>query len=349
MGNACTVDRDEFEKNNPQIYDFRYQEDGDMATSSQFSSNLKASDGDAIRESDYEDKYEFLSMHSDPFKFDDPYVDMSIASFKAGSLIREPSTFLKKQDTKPPLPETIPEDPEEPDEPTPEPTPEPSVRSVDMIKAEPVERMNPLTQEAQETLAVIDPFIKPNDPGNDFNSVYGPYRYPDRSTYRGQYSKGWRNGVGMEITADGGLYEGQFFDGQKDGYARKILPNGDYYEGVFKHGHLEGQGKKRLYATGVTTKGQFVESIPNGDCIETYRDGSRYEGPLVNGLKEGQGKYTFADGIVYIGEFRDDVAEGKGKPSIFLAIFSLFLIFWFFFLVTVFRCLQQTREVYLSW
>lgn len=39
---------------------------------------------------------------------------------------------------------------------------------------------------------------------------------------------------------------------------------------------------------------------------------SSYEGPTVNGWYEGVGKFTFADGVVYEGEFKKGEFHGKG-------------------------------------
>ncbi|KAL7753751.1 MORN repeat-containing protein 5 [Sorochytrium milnesiophthora] len=40
--------------------------------------------------------------------------------------------------------------------------------------------------------------------------------------------------------------------------------------------------------------------------------GSPFEAPVEHGRIQGQGKYTFADGNVYIGEFKDGRFHGKG-------------------------------------
>ena len=45
----------------------------------------------------------------------------------------------------------------------------------------------------------------------------------------------------------------------------------------------------------------------------TFADGDVYEGEYKNGKKEGRGKFTFASGDVYEGEYKNDKKEGRGK------------------------------------
>jgi hypothetical protein len=45
----------------------------------------------------------------------------------------------------------------------------------------------------------------------------------------------------------------------------------------------------------------------------TYADGSVYEGEWRNNMKNGKGKYISVSGSVYEGEWKDDKMHGKGK------------------------------------
>ena len=47
------------------------------------------------------------------------------------------------------------------------------------------------------------------------------------------------------------------------------------------------------------------------DARLTYKDGSAYEGDVLLGLRDGIGTMKYADGKVYIGEFRDDKRKGR--------------------------------------
>jgi hypothetical protein len=48
-----------------------------------------------------------------------------------------------------------------------------------------------------------------------------------------------------------------------------------------------------------------------GDCkIKNYVDGSRYEGQLLGDKRTGRGIYYYANGDVYLGEWRDDRFNG---------------------------------------
>ena len=53
--------------------------------------------------------------------------------------------------------------------------------------------------------------------------------------YKGQWSKGTnqRDGVGIQLWADGSKYEGQWRNGKASGYGRMTHANGDIYEGYW--------------------------------------------------------------------------------------------------------------------
>lgn len=176
-----------------------------------------------------------------------------------------------------------------------------------------VERMNPLSKRARIVQANAPPFQKPFDPDNDFNPVYGPYKDKKGETYTGQYKWGKRWGVGKAVNTRGGQYEGQWDRGVREGFARIIKPNGDTYEGIFKNGQFHGKGTMYIFHSRVKTQGDFKNGQPQGYCIEEYVDGSKYEGIILKGKKEGKGKFTFKDKSVYEGDFKNDVAEGKGR------------------------------------
>ena len=43
-----------------------------------------------------------------------------------------------------------------------------------------------------------------------------------------------------------------------------------------------------------------------GRGIESWNDGRKYEGDFKNGKKDGEGTFTWANGTMYIGSWRDD-------------------------------------------
>ena len=58
----------------------------------------------------------------------------------------------------------------------------------------------------------------------------------------------------------------------------------------------------------------------SGNCVDgfgkkIYESGSTYEGDFVNGNKEGKGTFTSKYGMVYTGKFAKDLPNGKGKAK----------------------------------
>ena len=51
----------------------------------------------------------------------------------------------------------------------------------------------------------------------------------------------------------------------------------------------------------------------NGKVVYYYVDGKKYIGEYFNNMKEGKGKYFFVDGKEYNGQFSQDKKEGIGK------------------------------------
>lgn len=70
----------------------------------------------------------------------------------------------------------------------------------------------------------------------------GPYRYPDGSTYLGQYKNGTRHGYGEQIWKDGSLYQGYFEDDKCSGKGRLVHVEGDAYQGDWTNDQASGQG-----------------------------------------------------------------------------------------------------------
>lgn len=232
-------------------------------------------------------------------------------------LEEEPETVFEEpaEIVKPPSPEPAPVF-----APVPEPAPvkkQMSVMKPDSHKpespVEKVEKMNDLSKKSKEVDSLVNPFQRAADPDNDFNETHGVYRYPDKSTYNGQYLNGKRQGFGTEVSIYGDKYEGQWDRDQKEGFGRFVLFNGDFYEGYIKNNEYTGQGMFIDYESKVVSEGEFKEGLLNGKGTEEYPDGNIYKGMFTDGSKNGQGTFEFKDGSKYTGEFKMDMKHGKGK------------------------------------
>lgn len=93
--------------------------------------------------------------------------------------------------------------------------------------------INKVNDRVSDALVKFGPF-KVNYPRRDSWKELpelGPYRYPNKSTYVGQYKNGWRHGEGIMIGDDGSKYEGLWANDHRNGVGRFIHADGDCYDG----------------------------------------------------------------------------------------------------------------------
>ena len=107
--------------------------------------------------------------------------------------------------------------------------------------------------------------------------------------YEGNWDNGKPKGYGKKLfTLDNGdKYEGETIDGLPHGLGRYSYVNGDIFEGEYENG-TQKQNGYGLY--------KFV----NGDTLKSYwvsKNGSL--------LPEGQGQYTYSNGDIFIGEYKN--------------------------------------------
>lgn len=164
----------------------------------------------------------------------------------------------------------------------------------------------------------------------------------DGNKYVGEMKGGKANGKGSLVFTDGKTYEGQFRDGSPNGKGTVTHPDGETYTGTFKDGKKDGQGKL-ISADGKTYVGQFKNDQPNGKGTVVMPDGKKFTGTFVEGeievkqagaeakppkpqkgelpecdvtmaapWKHCLGALKFPNGDVYLGEFRDGKATGRG-------------------------------------
>lgn len=164
--------------------------------------------------------------------------------------------------------------------------------------------------------------------------VKGEKTLEDGTYLKGSFGNGKLNGKGLKITSLGrqegdfvdnrlhgkGKYtlsfgtvmEGDFRDGFLEGEGKIIRQDGDYSIGKFKMGALHGTGKMK---SGIHTyEGEFYENTLNGRGKRTSSDGEVLDGEFLK-HKLVKGKWSFPDGTVYEGEFKNDHLDWKGKAT----------------------------------
>ena len=60
---------------------------------------------------------------------------------------------------------------------------------------------------------------------------------------------------------------------------------------------------------------EYEDTLPHGHGIFTFSNGSVYNGEWKDGKSDGQGTFTFPDGAVYDGEWKDGKSDGQGKMT----------------------------------
>jgi hypothetical protein len=108
----------------------------------------------------------------------------------------------------------------------------------------------------------------------------GELTYNDGTTYKGQFYKLQKSGLGVETHSDGTVYIGMFKQNVKWGKGRIEFSNGDVYVGSFKNGMRSGIGKYNI-----SSGGEFV-----GDWKDDHL--------------EGKGKWIVGDGSEILGAFQ---------------------------------------------
>lgn len=171
---------------------------------------------------------------------------------------------------------------------------------------------------------------------NGYKEGQGVLTYANGDKYTGDFSDNKYHGRGIMAYANGNRYEGKWVNGQQSGKGTYFLANGDRYEGGFMAGQFSGLGKM-FYADGSVYSGQWQHNQRHGrgvlsfpdeeEIVGEWADGQYladwhkygYQGDTLNlrncnveDCVSGTGRYTYTDGSVYVGEFRDGQPEGQG-------------------------------------
>ena len=90
----------------------------------------------------------------------------------------------------------------------------------------------------------------------------------------------------------------------------------DYENNLKYTGDAEIVHQKKDQTDEKTYSGQVNdEEIPHG-FGRKYLRGAIYEGQFVNGEKDGWGRVIYANGTYYVGFFKNDMIDGKGKMAV---------------------------------
>eukprot|EP00817_Percolomonadidae_sp_ATCC50343_P007110 CAMPEP_0117425090 /NCGR_PEP_ID=MMETSP0758-20121206/5405_1 /TAXON_ID=63605 /ORGANISM="Percolomonas cosmopolitus, Strain AE-1 (ATCC 50343)" /LENGTH=323 /DNA_ID=CAMNT_0005209313 /DNA_START=19 /DNA_END=987 /DNA_ORIENTATION=+ len=114
---------------------------------------------------------------------------------------------------------------------------------------------------------------------------FGPYPF-----YNGKFMKNEMVGEGLRKYKDGSIYRGEFSANERHGFGKMKYNNGDEYAGDWSNGKKHGEGS---YFFKQLNHAKYVGKWENGNIIS--------------------GEWIMSNGIVYNGNFEDNVPDGEGS------------------------------------
>ena len=114
----------------------------------------------------------------------------------------------------------------------------------------------------------------------------------------------------------GETYEGELSSGVRHGRGTCIYTNNHMYEGLWSNGKEHGYGMLTDRHDAIVYEGEFAEGKIHGKGTVHFVNGSEYKGEFREGKRWGLGLYTSKEGpekgVMYNGEWRDNICSGKG-------------------------------------
>lgn len=122
-----------------------------------------------------------------------------------------------------------------------------------------------------------------------FGNCLGKLTYPNGDTFTGEFNYGQPNGSGKMIYVNGDHYVGNFYEGQKHGIGEYTWADGNRYIGQFIDGSLEGRGAYYFLGKNKISPdkyiGDFKKNVFSGDGVYTYGNGGVVSGKFKDGKK----------------------------------------------------------------
>lgn len=175
---------------------------------------------------------------------------------------------------------------------------------------------------------------------NQYREGQGRFTFASGDEYLGAFLHNQMEGKGVMTYANGNVYKGEWAGNLPHGPGEMSMFSGARYTGYFAFGNFEGEGIM-YYADGSRYSGLWKKGMRSGYGTLVSPDGSIREGlweknelqgavavkqpeahladsaMLRNCNKEfcasGRGRYSYSNGNVYVGSFRNGVPEGEGR------------------------------------
>eukprot|EP00392_Amoebophrya_sp_AT5.2_P009836 g9864.t1 len=155
--------------------------------------------------------------------------------------------------------------------------------------------------------------------------------------YIGQWTNGLKHGTGMQQWRQGVVYDGHWAEGKMNGAGsmtwKELGRVNESYTGQWKDNLPDGEGSHIWEALNSSKnevdkhtsqqmnnkyEGSWRAGKRHGYGVFFYANGAKYEGHWIDNLKhDDHGRFTFEDGSVYSGAFRNDtmVNPPRGKAA----------------------------------
>lgn len=156
------------------------------------------------------------------------------------------------------------------------------------------------------------------DPVTKLRQGRGVYSYSNPFfQYQGDFESGKKEGEGALLMKDGSKYEGAFVDGEIHGRGVRSYPDGTEFVGDFYKGEKQGYGEivygKRNFKE-EAYKGDWVLNVRSGYGMLLLRDGVVYKGNFVDNLPAGDCKIIYPEDY-YLGRQEYSGQVEKGIPN----------------------------------
>ncbi|CAG9316618.1 unnamed protein product [Blepharisma stoltei] len=135
----------------------------------------------------------------------------------------------------------------------------------------------------------------------------------ENKLYKGEVQENVPHGQGEEETATE-TYKGEFTRGKRNGYGEVICTDGSWFKGHFLMNKLEGKGTYHG-VNGNEYSGDWSKSKVHGKGVYTWPDGQQYEGEFKEGFRDGYGIMRYPDGRWYQGYWEKGRQDGVGKEK----------------------------------
>jgi len=132
----------------------------------------------------------------------------------------------------------------------------------------------------------------------------------DQDEYVGHWEAGQRCGHGIQVWGSAGSkYEGEWKDNRRQGQGTLEFGDSCTYTGSWNLDQYDGEGMVQSEQSSKLADMSSINLFALGEFIS---GNIIYRGTYASGRQEGTGSLRYADGSVYIGEFKNNTRHGKG-------------------------------------